>query len=496
MANEPLFTEADRQQMKALDIAEDEARRQVALFANPPAQTRLLRPCSVGDGITQLAPARHAALLEAWSDAARAGRLTKFVPASGAASRMFQSLLAAKGANDDAAADVRKLFEALPRFAFKDALAAVLERRGTTLSAELASGKAGRVLAALFDDDGLGYSSLPKGLIPFHRYDGGPRTAFDEHLVEGAACVRDAAGVARLHFTVAEEFRGRFTEQLSSVRSALEAAHGVRFQVGFSEQAHATDTLAVDGDNRPFRAPDGTLVFRPGGHGSLLHNLEALGGDVVFVKNIDNVQHERHAAATTLWKKLLAGHLLLLEQQARALDARLEKGEGAAAEAEARAFLRDGLGLGPDASLTCLRRPLRVCGVVKNQGEPGGGPFWVRGDERFGAPQIVESSQVDLSDAAQAALWKGSSHFNPVDLVVSLRRADGSPHPLKDFVDPSTVFISKKSKDGRELKALERPGLWNGAMAGWNTVFVEVPPETFTPVKTVFDLLRPLHQPE
>ena len=452
------LTEGDRRQIAAHGLSEAEVLRQLALFRNPPAPVRLLRPATLGDGIAEVDPARQTGLLTRWEIAAAAGRLCKFVPASGAATRMFEGLQGGGEGRERA----KKFFEAMGRFPFRDALAAACRARGIALQPAIASGAFDEILAILLcpPPDGLGYGSMPKALVPFHHGPGGARTPVDEHLEEAIETVRDARGVCRVHFTVAPEWRGPFKAALHSMTPPLEAVSGAELQVTFSSQDPSTDTLAVDEENNPFRREDGSLLFRPGGHGALLPNLEATWGDLVFVKNIDNVQPRSRAAETILWKKLLAG--LLVETLERLGDP---------------------------------GRPVRVCGVVRNEGEPGGGPFWVAG--RDGAPslQIVESSQVDHADPDQEAIWQSSTHFNPVDLVCALRAPDGTPWNLDRFVDPDTVFIARKSKDGRVLMALERPGLWNGAMARWHTVLVEVPGGTFTPVKSVFDLLRPEHQP-
>jgi hypothetical protein len=301
-------------------------------------------------------------------------------------------------------------------------------------------------------------AALPKGLLPFHRYAGFARTPFEEHLVEAAATVRDAAGVCRVHVTVSPEHRAAFAEILEKSRPRLERETRARFEVRFSEQAPSTDTVAIDEKGRLFRDGEGRLLFRPGGHGALLGNLAGSGGDIVLVKNVDNVVPDDRREQTVLWKRLLSGLLVRIE----------------------RTSPRD--------------RPLRVAGVVRNEGEPGGGPFWVEGPGGE-SRQIVESAQVNLSDPAQAAIWSAATHFNPVDLACSLRDASGRPFHLPGFVDERAVFVAKKTFEGRALSALERPGLWNGAMALWETVFVEVPKETFAPVKTVLDLLRPEHQP-
>jgi Domain of unknown function (DUF4301) len=500
---ENLFTADDLRQMAALGIAPEEAARQVELFRNPPPYTRVLRPCRIGDGIRQLFPSDHAELLDAFTAAASQGRIGKFVPASGAATRMFKALLAYL--HDDHAEmtpEVRTFFDNLPRFAFYDDLDATLKDPRA-------------ILRALLLEPGLGYAEKPKGLLKFHREEGEARTAFEEHLVEAAHYTRDAHGLCRLHFTVSPQHEEGFTRLLAEVRPRYEERFGCRYEVSFSQQSRATDTLAVDPENRPFRLEDGTLLFRPGGHGSLIENLHALGTagwDVVLLKNIDNVVPDSQKGATLLWKKLLAGSLLAL--QAR-IFRHLESLEAGPASLELLdeidKLLADDLlrPVPPEDALAgsesrrrmlihLLDRPLRVCGVVRNQGEPGGGPFWVEapdGDPGGISLQIVETSQIDPESPEQQAILKSSSHFNPVDLACALRDRHGRPYDLARFIDPSTVFISCKSHEGRPLKALERPGLWNGAMAGWNTVLVEVPDETFAPVKTVLDLLRPEHSP-
>ncbi len=300
-------------------------------------------------------------------------------------------------------------------------------------------------------------AALPKGLLPFHRYGETSRTPFEEHLVEAAATVRDAKGLCRLHVTVSREHRAAFEAALEKARPRLEAGIGARFDVKFSEQSPSTDTVALDETGHLFRDAEGQILFRPGGHGSLLKNLGESGGDVVLVKNIDNVVPDHIRAPTVLWKRLLAGFLLRREREGK------------------------------------RTRPLRVAGVVRNEGEPGGGPFWIAGEEGA-SKQIVESAQVDLSNPAQAAIWGAATHFNPVDLVCSIRDEEGRPFDLSRFVDERAVFVAKKAHEGRPLLALERPGLWNGAMSHWETVFVEVPKETFAPVKTALDLLRAEHQ--
>lgn len=509
-----ITSEADRAQLAELGIAPAEVERQIALFVEPPAPMRLARPCTGGDGVRTLSGAQRQAAEAAHAAAAAAGRVSKFTPASGAASRMFQSLLAARheglraraviaaraAGGDAGARDVLAFVDQLPRFAFAEALAALVARRGQRLEALLAAGDVGTVLDALLAPDGLDYAAAPKGLLLFHRYPEGSRTAFEEHLVETAAVARDAQGTARLHLTVSPEHEAGFAALLDRVRASYEQRHAARYAVGFSTQRRATDTIAVDADNRPVRTADGRLLFRPGGHGALIDNLAALNGDLVFIKNIDNVQPDAQRGPGLEWMRLLLGHAAVL-QEAIAAHLRALRGGGGAAVAAAARFAAEALGAGLPAGadaaglVAALTRPLRVCGVVRNTGEPGGGPFWVRGADGRVSAQIVESAQVDPSDPGQQAVFATATHFNPVFLACAVRDADGRPFALERFVDPAAVFIARKSKDGRELKALERPGLWNGAMAHWLTVFVEVPEATFTPVKTVNDLLRPAHQP-
>lgn len=507
------FTDPDRQQLADRGIPLDEAQRQMELLRHPPRPTRVLRPCSPGDGILALDEAGQEAALASWQEAAAAGRVGKLVPASGAASRMFKALLAALEGESNADADT--FFAELHRFPFLDDLAAALGSRGLDLGQLREDGREDdcqAILRALLTPEGLGYAELPKALIPFHRYPNGEvRTPFEEHLVDATFSARDRDGLCRLHFTVPPEDAERFRDLLDSAVPDLERRYGVRFAVGFSFQSPATDTLAADPEGNPFRQDDGTLLFRPGGHGALLANLHDAarqGADLVLIRNIDNVLPEPRKARTERWRQILAGHLAGVQKEVHGLLERLASGApDARLIEEARSFTTGQLHAplpgnfetaGPTEKARLLRdrldRPLRVCGIIRNLGEPGGGPFWVESADGQVSLQIVETAQIARDDPDQQARLAASTHFNPTDLACALLDRLGRPYDLPRYVDPNTVFLAAKSHEGRPLTALERPGLWNGSMAGWNTVFLEIADETFAPVKTVLDLLRPEHQ--
>lgn len=509
------FTDNDLAQLAERGISRETAAAYLATFARGLPYCVLDRPCTVGDGVVMLSREDVDRYGRAGAAAARSGRVMKFVPASGAATRMFESLLAASAKADrmDMRLDdlrdmpeyepVRTFLANIERFAFFPELRRRMRADGKELEALARAGIFPEILSYLLTERGLGYAGLPKGLIKFHRYGDYGRTPMEEHLVEAKAYAADGHGCARLHFTVAEEQRTLAAAHIEAVRGAYES--GVfRYEATFSVQHPSTDTLAADSDNEPFREGDGRMVFRPGGHGALLENLEELGGDVVLIKNIDNVVPDRLKEPTILYKKALCGYLVELQRQIfdylRRLD---DHKDDASLVHEAMEFARKELAVAPASALGTaarydyirekLDRPLRVCGVVRASGEPGGGPFWVRTPDGSCSPQIVESSEVKLEDEAQRAIFNSATHFNPVDLACGVRDVAGTPFDLLKFRDAERGFISMKSKDGKPLKALEHPGLWNGGMARWNTVFVEVPEATFNPVKTVLDLLRKEH---
>ena len=422
---------------------------------------------------------------------------------------MFKNLFEFLGADYDAPETKfeKTFFEQIEKFAFYDDLNAACEKMsGKDISALVSEGNYKAVVAALLEAAGLNYGALPKGLLKFHRYEDGNRTPLEEHLVEGALYAANKNGKVNVHFTVSPEHRRLFEALVADKAAVYAKKYGVDYNVTFSEQKPSTDTIAADMDNQPFR-DNGKLLFRPGGHGALIENLNDLDADVIFIKNIDNVVPDKLKGDTVLYKKLIAGVLVALQQKAFAYLELLDSGRYTHEQViEILQFLQKKLFCKnpetknlEDAELVLylkekLNRPMRVCGMVKNVGEPGGGPFLAYNSDGTISLQILESSQIDMNDPEKKAMFEKGTHFNPVDLVCAVRDYKGNKFNLLQYVDKATGFISYKSKNGKDLKALELPGLWNGAMSDWNTVFVEVPIETFNPVKTVNDLLRPEHQ--
>jgi len=514
----------DIEALRARGMQPEEVESQIERFRKGAPFLELVRPCTVGDGIVRLTADARERCLQVFEGRARGRRLVKFVPASGAASRMFRDLLkiregvepvrmdrvrALAEEGDGAARAGIQFMEGIRRFAFFGELRDRMAAGGLSIEERIEAGDFTDILDYLLTDRGLDYASLPKGLLLFHAYPEGPRTAFEEHLVEAEGYDRSGDGVCRLHFTVSEEHVSGFERCFSEAKPAFESAYGASCAVEFSFQDPSTDTIAVDLENEPFRTEEGGLLFRPGGHGALIRNLGGIDADLIFVKNIDNVAVDRLKPPAIRWKKILAGFLLDLQAKVFSrLDALKRGGPDERAAEEAAAFLRDELGVDVEAErkglsgeawrgrlVELLERPLRVCGMVENAGEPGGGPFWVKGKHGRISRQIVEKAQVDLEAASQQERWRSSTHFNPVDIVCATRGLDGRSFDLSRFVDPEAVIITRKSTGGKDLKALELPGLWNGGMAWWHTVFIEVPLVTFNPVKTVTDLLREAHQP-
>ena len=491
-------------------ISEEKLAEQLNDFKTGFPYLELDGAAAIDNGIMAIDEEKEKAYSKAWDAYKLADKtIVKFVPASGAASRMFKNMFEFLGAAYDAPETdfEKKFFDRIHDFAFFDDLnAACLKNQGKDIDTLVEEGKYKPVVANLLESAGLNYGQLPKGLLKFHKYEEGARTPLEEHLVEGSLYAANKNGDVNVHFTVSPEHRSLFEKLVDEKVSSYAAKFGTEYHVSFSEQKPSTDTVAATMDNEPFRT-DGKLLFRPGGHGALIENLNDLDADIVFVKNIDNVVPDRLKADTVTYKKVIAGVLVTLQKKAFDYLNLLDSGKYTHAQIEEIInFLQHDLccrnpqiSLLEDAELVVylknkLNRPMRVAGVVKNVGEPGGGPFRAYNADGTISLQILESSQIDTDDPVKKEMFENGSHFNPVDLVCAVKDYKGNKFDLVKYVDKSTGFISYKSKNGKELKALELPGLWNGAMSDWNTVFVEVPLSTFNPVKTVNDLLRPQHQ--
>jgi len=511
---------SDQKAIAAKGILEEQLAKQVDQFKTGFPYINLVAAATATDGIFHLSESDLEYLINYYNDNRSAYSILKFVPSSGAASRMFKQLFefietykgkevpASALAESDDFNSVSNFFASLHKFAFFDDLKDIIKSADLDIDTLLSKGDYVRILEFLLLDTGLGYGNKPKALLKFHRYETGSRLALEEHLVEAAVYSSDHDGNANVHFTISPEHKRSFKAAINKVKETYENLYNVKFTITYSEQKPSTDTLAVDLENKAFRNADDNLLFRPGGHGALIENLNDLKEEIVFVKNIDNIVPDALREETYRYKKAIGGLLMELQdtcfQHLEWLDmGDLEEEELAEIADFAKTKLMIDLtdayeGFSEiekiDFLYNRLNRPMRVCGMVKNEGEPGGGPFWVEDENGSRSLQIVESSQIDLKNKKQRAILEKATHFNPVDLVCGLYDFKGNKFHLPNFIDPQTGFISIKSKDGRELKALELPGLWNGAMADWITVFVETPIITFNPVKTVNDLLRPQHQ--
>ncbi len=516
----------DRDQLQKKGVSEEILARQLNMFQKGTPHPVLVRAATPGDGIHRLPVERQRHFQQMFAQKKEGLKLLKFIPASGAATRMFKTLLKLcheAGRLDDAYVERQasrgnedyRFFQQFiaglksREFPFIDALTSALAHDDLDF-AEIVERQDYRLLIEyLLGENGLNYANLPKALILFHNYMDGPRTSLEEQFREAIEYALSGSNVAHLHFTVSSEFLDAIEAFSDRVRDRL-AENGFDFRIEFSIQSPSTDTIAVGLDNRPLVDGNGGLLFRPGGHGALIENLDKLDADVIFIKNIDNVVPDHLKRETLAHQELLAGYLIEIRKRIHTwMKLIAENNISGDTIQEIAGFLLD-------TFWTCLPenftvwtvddqarwmanffdRPIRVCGMVKNLGEPGGGPFWVSGKHGDVSLQIVEKAQVDCSSSRQKEILDTSTHFNPVILVCSTKNYLGERYSLSEFVDPDTYFISEKSVNGKPLKALELPGLWNGAMANWLTVFVEIPASTFTPVKTVNDLLRKEHQPQ
>ncbi|MGM9803650.1 MAG: DUF4301 family protein [Muribaculaceae bacterium] len=465
---------------------------------------------TIGDGIVRLTDEEIAECIDLWNDfQVSGGTVEKFVPASGAASRMFKNIFGFVSANKPAPETdfEKKFFAEIKDFAFYPALnSACVAAHGKDIDALLAEGEYVKVASALINSEGLNYGALPKALLQFHKTATGAHTPLEEHLEEGAQYASDLNKNVNIHFTVSPEHRKEFEKTIAQKVPAMEQEWGVKYNVSMSEQKASTDTIAVNMDNTPYRE-NGKLLFRPAGHGALIENLNDIDADVVFVKNIDNVVPRNLRDITVTYKKVIGGYLVKIQRQIAEYLKKLKSGSYTIDELrEMVKYTHDVLSIRYDETknlddselalylINKFNRPIRICGVVKNDGEPGGGPYLAYNEDGSSSPQILEAAQIDSSKPEAVELMKSGTHFNPVDLVCYIKDIDGNKFDLKKYVDKNTGLISEKSKSGVTIKALELPGLWNGSMSDWTSVFVEVPIETFNPVKVVNDLLRPQHQ--
>ena len=488
-----MFSQSDLDQLNTLGMNIKTVESQIENFKTGFPFIDLKRVATIGDGIHKLDEETISQLNSEYEANTANLKTLKFVPASGAASRMFKNLFAF--ANGDAPSDdVIEALKNLDSFAFAKKLKSIFASKNITIDYNSTEGL--RIIANyILTDKGLNYGFLPKGLIIFHEYSTGNRTAFEEHLVEAAEYVRGTDKIARLHFTVSPEHKSTIEAHIDEVKATYQKQFGITYDITFSIQHPSTDTIAVNPDNTPFKEK-GKILFRPGGHGALIENLNELTCDIIFIKNIDNVVPDSLKKTTYEYKKALGSKLITIRKNVFEVLHLLEKNDGF----DEALQLADQLGMTltdnetHESLIEKFNRPIRVCGMVKNEGEPGGGPFWIKDSAGRISLQIIESSQIDCKNAEQKKIMENATHFNPVDLVCSITDYKGNAFDLHDFIDSETGFITYKSRGGKEVKAQELPGLWNGAMAKWITLFIEVPMITFNPVKTVNDLLRKEHQ--
>ncbi len=508
------LTEADKVQLDNLGVSTEKALGQIETFKEGIPFVRLEKAAIVSHGISKFSEAREKQLMDTFKEERNNLSLLKFVPASGAASRMFKAMFNFLEAYDPQKEsleayidrtkdkDVATFFEGYKKFAFYDLIQNKIKGKTSSKDEEKYL-----FVREMLLEEGLNYGFFPKGLLPFHHYGSHTATPFEEHLKEAAAYA-SVNNEAALHFTISEQHGEMFNEEFKTAGERVSAEAKVSFSVSYSFQKSSTDTIAVDMDNNPFRESDGSLLFRPGGHGALIENLNEVDADIIFIKNIDNVVVPRDFEVMVNHKKILAGLLLELQKKVFEYARLLDEEQLSAEQLETiKKFMEEELNVHFQKEFQAystgkqierlkekINRPLRICGMVKNEGEPGGGPFWVKDAQGHISLQIIESAQVDTKNPEQLQIMGNATHFNPVDLVCGVRNYKGEKYDLQKYVDDKQGFITEKTKEGKSLKALELPGLWNGAMAFWNTIFVEVPLTTFNPVKTVNDLLKPSHQ--
>ena len=514
------FSSSDIKQIEKKGLTLAKVKSQIEIFKSGLPFSNLISAAIVNDGVLKLSEQELQDKIAYFESKQASSSILKFVPASGAATRMFKFLFSFMEEfspeeeslnsylNKIKNKDLSIFLVGIEKLPFYAEVMSVINENYSNYKALPVEKQITLFVKTMLDNDELNYGNFPKGLLPFHTYKNNrTATAFEEHLFE-AALYASSNQKAVLHFTVSEKHEAKFKSEFTRIKELVELATGVHFDISFSYQKEATDTIAVTPKDKPFRDANGKLLFRPSGHGALIENLNDLEADVIFIKNIDNVVVCSFKEEVAKYKKVLAGVLLEIQERIFGYLKRLESDNISCDELiEIAEFLLNKLNvkISPEFEKykdkyqveylrEKLNRPIRVCGMVKNEGEPGGGPFWVKGEGYNVSLQIVESAQINLKNKQQKSILKSATHFNPVDLVCGVKDYKGRKFDLRDFIDPKAAFITMKTKSGKELKALELPGLWNGSMANWNTVFVEVPLITFNPVKTVNDLLKSPHQ--
>jgi hypothetical protein len=502
--NKVLFSRKEIQQIRNLGLDLKDVDKQLSLYRKGFEYLKLNRPCAVHDGILSIEPAQRKKLISFYEKESNNYKLIKFVPASGAASRMFAEWFSAKDNGGFGSAKLNQSFVSnLKTYPFYSLIKQDKQAFGLIRQKNIKS-----LLDYILSAKGLNYGWLPKALIPFHLYKRGEaRTALEEHLFEGAQYVRSEGDICHLHFTISPEHKNNVVQKIKAVKSQYEKLGRIKYKITLSVQSLSTNMLAVDDDNVPLRDSTGKLIFRPGGHGSLLDNLQNLDADFIHVKNIDNIAPEKLFQKILPYKKMLGGLALKIQQEIYAFLRQMENAKIDPLHIKEirdyclrinivfpRGMSHKSLKVKRQIIFSLLNRPLRVCAVVRNEGEPGGAPFWVEEPDGNYTVQFVESGHVDKSSSKQMSVWSAARYFNPVDMICCTKNYRGEKFNLEKYVNPDAYLISRKNEKGRSIKALELPGLWNGSMAYWNTVFVELPIISFNPVKTVNDLLRPEHK--
>lgn len=506
-----MLTEKDLKQIEAKGLTLREVMQQLETFARGIPYVEIVTYATIGNGVEKFTKEQEEQTIAIYEKNKDQKEIVKFVPASGAATRMFKFLYQfleqyhpekqtfRKYLKKSENHQVATFFKEFNHFAFAKQTRKKIRKLYPEYKNSLKGERNIFIVKAMLEENGLNFANMPKGLIPFHQYNKYFSTAFEEQLLETAHYAAVENNVYT-HFTFSEKHLDLFKQAFNDFKGRITRKTKKKFHITYSFQKETTDTIALTPENKPFRDEKGQLVFRPSGHGALLENLNEINADLIFIKNIDNVAAAEFIETTAYYKKMLAGRLLQLQEKIHYFLKALEKEVTLDFMKEAHAFIWNELHIkdipsGRGDLIELLNRPLRVCGVVENNGAPGGGPFWVKDEEGNTSLQIVEASQIDLEDNFQKSMLQKATHFNPVDIVCAVKDYKGNKFNLSHFSNPNTGFIAKKFENGKPLKALELPGLWNGGMAYWITVFVEIPISTFNPVKTVNDLLQKPHRP-